>query len=473
MISKQLTFRAVAEITGLLLGAVSMIYVSRIVGPEYLGFSAATSSVLLLVSRLADGGLTSLSSQRLARDDEKLDALLAITMPPKLLVSAVLIIGTLLMTNLLHIDARLKYFITISVFMILFEACTPAWAFVALGRINVASAIRIGQSLLYAASIFTFIHKTDDWRYLPYLTLLNSFLNFGMATYFLLHYNLYSFDTSLFKSNYVSRLRSFYYEALHFLKADLSVYVYTSSDRLILYYFTNSYTVGIYEAAYKIIQPFYAISTVITPTMFRDLAQSFKQGKLYSVMAKYVFTMSIFTIPLGFFLLFFSKFAIVQFYGQQFISSVPCLMILGFVITFGFTSGIVVIPFSAWNMPREYGNSIFWGNVFNIFLNLTLIPFIGALGAALSVLGAKLIVTVVGYVYFKKATDYPILKDFSYFFAASVTPLLLIYALSMAVTNNYMLIAVYSTVYTIIVTFMYKTYFKAKASILLAGTNLE
>jgi O-antigen/teichoic acid export membrane protein len=455
----KLTFRALAEIIGLLLGAISMIYVSRVVGPEYLGFSAATSSVLLLVSRLADGGLTSLASQRLARDDDTLEALLSITMPPKVLVSSFLIVVTLSITSLLTIDSRLKYFITISVFIILFEACTPAWAFVALGRINIASAIRIGQSLFYAAAIFVFIHKTEDWKYLPYLTLFNSFLNFGMAAYFLHHFKLYSFDTSLFNKHYLNKLKSFYSEALHFLKADLSIYVYTSSDRLILYYFTNPYTVGIYEAAYKVINPFYAISTVITPTMFRDLAQSFKQGKLHAVMAKYVFSMSLFTIPLGFFLLFFSKDIIDLLYGPAFEASTSCLMILGFVITFGFTAGITVIPFSAWNMSREYGSSILWGNILNIVLNFALIPFWGAIGAAVSVLVAKITVNIISYKYFKNATDYPLMKDFAYFFIASIAPLILITLLALTMHNAYFLMLIFIVAYSALLLLFYKRYF--------------
>ena len=67
-ISKNLAFRASAELSGLLVAMGSMIYISRVVGPEYVGFSATTSAILLLVTRLADGGLTSLASQRLARD---------------------------------------------------------------------------------------------------------------------------------------------------------------------------------------------------------------------------------------------------------------------------------------------------------------------------------------------------------------------------------------------------------------------
>lgn len=459
-----MTFRAVAEMTGLVIGALSIIYISRIVGPEYLGFSATTSAALLLVSRLADGGMTSLASQRLARDDEKLDALLAVTLPPKIVASAILIMATLLLTYLLPLDPRLKYFIAVSVFLVFFEACTPAWVFVAMGRINAASAIRIGQSFLYAASLLIFIHKPEDWKYLPFLTLFNSVINLAMATAFLWHFKLYSFDRALFKHQYIGKVKAFYREAGHFLKAELSVYVYTTSDRLILYYFAGAHAVGIYEAAYKVINPFYSINSVITPTMFRDLAQSFKQGRLFPVMAKYVFTMSLFSIPLGFFLLFFSSDVVFLLYGTKFLGSVDPLRILGFVITFGFTSGIIVQPFAAWNMSREYGSSIFWGNVLNTILNFSLIPFFGAVGAALATLAAKVIVTVVGYVYFIRVTNYPIARDFIYFFIASIIPLLIVYAINFVFHSSYILAAIYGMVYLVIIYFMYDRYFKINQS---------
>ena len=460
MFNKKLTLRAVAEVVGLLIGAGSMIYISRVVGPEYIGFNATTNAVILLISRFADGGLTPLVSQRLARDDERLGHLLAVTIPPKFVISALLIAGTFLCAHLYPMDPRLKFFVTTSVFMIFFEACTPAWVFIALGRINVASVIRIGQSLLYALAIVFLIRTPNDWRYVPLLTVFNSFVNFTLAVFFLCYFKMYSVETSLFRSGYLARLREYYREGFNFLKADLSTYVYTTSDRLILYYFTNPYTVGIYEAAYKIINPFYSIAGVISPTMFRDLAQSFKQGRIYPVMSKYLFSMSLLTIPLGFFMLYFSRFTIQLVYGPKFAESAPCLTILGFVITFGFTSGIIAYPFCAWNMSRQYASSVIWGNVINTVLNFTLIPVLGAVGAALATLAAKITVTVVAYVYFTRTTDYPVAKDFLYFFIASVVPLITVVLLAFVTVNSYCLAAVYGGVYLAIIAVMYKKYFK-------------
>ncbi len=401
-----------------------------------------------------------MASQLLARDDEPLPALLTQTIPVKLVVSLALIATTLAIVSIAPINANLKYFISISACGILFEACTPAWVFVALGRINCTSAIRIGQSLLSLIAMVIMVRTTADWKFLPFLNLFDSFVSFLLATSLLIAFKLYRFERIPRVCDYMAKLRSNYRESVHFLKADLSGYVYTTSDRLILYYFSTPYVVGIYDAAYKIIKPFYAINTIITPTMFREMAQAYKNGKAFPVMAKYLFTMSIFTIPLGFFLLSFADVTVNLLYGAKFIESVPSLKILGFVITFGFTSGVIAQPFCAWNMQREFGSSVFWGNVINTVLNFALIPYWGAVGAAIATLAAKILVTVVAYRYFVKALAYPLIKDFSYFFVASALPLMLVVVLAKFVAYDALLIAVYGVSYFAILFFMYRSYFQ-------------
>lgn len=459
---KKLTFRAVAEMLGLLVTALGMIYISRVVGPEYIGFSATTSAVIILLGRLADGGLTAYASQLLARDDEPLPTLLTIITPPKFVAAIVLVLATVAVVAFAPLNEKLKYFLNATVLMVVLESCTPAWVFVALGRINASSVIRIAQSILYAAAIVIFIRQPDDWRHLPYLTLFNSGVNFVLSVVLLAHFRLNSLDRQLFDGNYLKRLGRFYREGGHFLKADLSGYVYTTSDRLILYYFTNPQTVGIYEAAYKLINPFYSINGVVTPTFFRELAQSFKNGDIGRVMTKYVFIMSIFSIPLGFYLFSFSSFIVHEVYGPPFAASADSLLILGFVITFGFTSGIIAQPFCAWNMQREFGSSVFWGNVMNTILNFTLIPFFGAVGAAIATLAAKVMVTVVSYGYFRRVTDYPIVADFGWFFLASLIPLAPVLLLAGMTDNGYLLTTVYGALYLAMIYIVYRRVFKER-----------
>lgn len=60
---------------------------------------------------LADGGLTSLATQRLARGDEDLADLLALTIPPKIVVLLLLVALAELTVHFLPVDPRLRYFV--------------------------------------------------------------------------------------------------------------------------------------------------------------------------------------------------------------------------------------------------------------------------------------------------------------------------------------------------------------------------
>jgi O-antigen/teichoic acid export membrane protein len=177
--------------------------------------------------------------------------------------------------------------------------------------------------------------------------------------------------------------------------------------------------VGLYEAAYRVIQPLYLISTVVTDAMYLQLARAYGTDRLAPTFRRYVDLMCFATIPLGFFLLAFAPLLIATIYGTNYMAASPYLAVLGWVITFGYTSGIAVIPFSAWNRPREYGNSTAFGGVLNLGLNFGLIPPYGGLGAAWATVAAKIAVTLAGIRYFRRATDYPLVRDFLEYLAIS------------------------------------------------------
>jgi O-antigen/teichoic acid export membrane protein len=221
----------------------------------------------------------------------------------------------------------------------------------------------------------------------------------------------------------VSSIREYLSDGRHYLKADLSVFIYMSSDRLFLYVFSTPTVVGLYDAAYKVIQPFYSVSAVVGDAMFLQLTHAFAEGRLAPVFRRYIDLMCVATIPLGFLMTAYSPWLIGLLYGDRFAGASAYLAILGWVITFGYTSGVVVIPFLSWNRPREYGNAILSGSVVNLALNLALIPPFAGIGAAVATVAAKVAVTLAGIRYFWKATSYPVVRDFIVYFAISAVAL--------------------------------------------------
>jgi O-antigen/teichoic acid export membrane protein len=218
-------------------------------------------------------------------------------------------------------------------------------------------------------------------------------------------------------------IREYLFSGVHYLKSDASMAVFNSSDRIFLYVFATPTIVGLYDAAYRIIQPFYLISLVVGDAMYASIARAIGTDRLGSVFRLYVERMCFATIPLGFFLVGFSGLVVSVVYGPSYADASGYLAILGWVITFGYTSGIAVLPFAGWNRPREYGNATAAGGVVNLILNVALIPSFGGFGAAWATVGAKVAVTVVGLRYFRRATDYPLVRDLVEYAAISACAL--------------------------------------------------
>jgi O-antigen/teichoic acid export membrane protein len=214
-------------------------------------------------------------------------------------------------------------------------------------------------------------------------------------------------------------VRTYVRPGLHSLKADISSFIFTSSDRLFLYVFASPAAVGLYAAAYSVIQPFYLINAVVWDAMYLPVAQAFVANRLAPTFRRYVDLMCFATIPLGFFLLAFAPFVMSTLYGPSYAPASAYLAILGWVITFGYTSGIAVVPFSAWNRQREYGNATSVGGALNMGLNFLLIPPFGGFGAAWATVAAKIAVTLAGVRYFRRITDYPLVQDFAEYLAIS------------------------------------------------------
>jgi len=74
------------------------------------------------------------------------------------------------------------------------------------------------------------------------------------------------------------------------------------------------------------------------------------------------------------------------------------------------------------NMLKQYSMSVIYGAITNFILNLVLIPIYGAIGSAISVMIAELVVTVSQYFYVRKnfKTDLQLRSILTYFIAGLI-----------------------------------------------------
>jgi O-antigen/teichoic acid export membrane protein len=408
--------RAAAEAIALASAALVAIWINRVVGPVHAGNYAVAQVVYLLGGIVVTAGLTTAGSQLVANDAEEA----ASTWWTVTLARVAIALGVVAVAQAarlaLPIEAELDGFLAIVLVTMLVVPFRSEWLLVARGATEAAALTRVvafGSQALLAVGL---IRSVEDVPRLPFVIAGSAVA--AAATSVLLSRRIVLPARREMMTR--DRLEALLRDARHYFAADLSIYVYTSSDRLFLYALASPLVVGLYDAAYKLIQPFYSISAAVGDAMYLRLAVAHRKGPLAPEFRRYVDLMCIGTIPLGFFLALHAPWAIALAYGNDYAAAAPYLAVLGFVITFGYMSGVTVLPFAAWNRPSDYSRAILIGNAANVILNLVLIPPMGGMGAAVATVAAKIAVTVSGLRSFYRLVRYPLIDDFFVYSALSI-----------------------------------------------------
>ena len=430
-----LVVRGAAEIVGLLCSLVTTLWISRIVGPSYFGYYAVMVTVVAIGALAINAGLSNAGAQRVANNPNRAGEVMWIVTVGRAALALVAVSGGLIVLAVAPIDPVLGNYLKIGLVVWALLPFRYEWLLVAQGQLRSISAIRVIASVATAVSAIVLIRNesnADRLAWIPVMTAIASASGSSLVAHRLSPLR----HRDGMKT--IAILREYLRDGLHYLKSDVSVFIFTSSDRIFLYAFTTPVVVGLYEAAYRVIQPFYTISAVVGDAMYLQLARAYGKPHLRSTLRRYVDLMCFGTIPLGFFLVAFAPTLISTLYGENYAAASEYLAILGWVITFGYTSGVAVIPFTAWNRPREYGSSTALGGAINLALNIALIPMYQGFGAAWATLAAKIVVTLAGIRHFRRATDYPLVRDFAEYVALSAAA----FAIALAVTKILLMPAV-------------------------------
>jgi O-antigen/teichoic acid export membrane protein len=408
--------RGAAEITGLVLGVISTLWVIRIVGPSYFGYYAVMLTIVTFGGLLINAGLPTAGSQRVANDPDATGEVLWVVTVSRAALAVVAVAGGLVILAVAPIAPVLRDYLRIGLVMWALIPLSDGWVLVSLGRLRAISGLRVASSAATLLAALALVRDVSDAGRVAWVPVAGAIVNAAGTSYLAQRWSPLRrpIDGSVGRTVW-----AYFRAGLHSLKADISAFIFTSSDRLFLYAFATPVAVGLYAAAYSIIQPFYMINVVVWDAMYLPVAQAIGTVRLGATFRRYVDLMSFATIPLGFFLLAFAPIVISTLYGPTYAPAGAYLAILGWVITFGYTSGIAVVPFSAWNRPREYGNATAVGGALNIGLNFALIPTYQAFGAAWATVAAKIAVTLAGIRYFHRATNYPLVRDFAEYLTVS------------------------------------------------------
>lgn len=192
--------------------------------------------------------------------------------------------------------------------------------------------------------------------------------------------------------------------------------IYVSADITILNLFKGDAITGIYSIAVKIYtimkQLFVAVIGVTLPRLAYYLGQE-NENQYNLLLNKILYAIIIFSTPAMVGLFILSKNIILFIAGKEFVSGYVALRILMIALFFALISSFysysIIIP----NRLEKYSLiSTIIGAVVNVLLNILIIPFMSANGAALTTLISEIVVLVL-FIYYSKGV-YTLDKQFKF-----------------------------------------------------------
>lgn len=171
-------------------------------------------------------------------------------------------------------------------------------------------------------------------------------------------------------------------------------------DTFMLVALSSASSVGLFSAAYRVIQmvnviPF-TLSVPLFPALSRLAAES--SDKAFSLYTRAQKIFMLIGLPIGLWMILLGPQLIVLLFGEDYLSAGTTLSIMGLVVVFLFLNSLYVYLFSALGRQKLYMTGIAISVGINIVLDLLLIPVMDIQGAALATLCAELVLYLSGVV---------------------------------------------------------------------------
>lgn len=249
------------------------------------------------------------------------------------------------------------------------------------------------------------------------LAIINSFgligvsLAFVLANVFSLFYIFVTVRKHFFKPKFLfnpSFYKKLLFGGIPFAIAGIFGTVYFSIDIVMITQFVGTYDAGLYNAAYKLITVltlFYSIYTVVVfPVMSKLFVDS--EELLHISFIKSMKYLLLVTIPISVFTCFYSG-SIINIYGAEFIEASTALSILIWTVCFLFVNGACSMILNA--SYKEYAVTKIFGvaALFNVVLNLFLIPNYSLYGAAVSTVLSEILIFILQMYTVRKIDQLP------------------------------------------------------------------
>lgn len=381
-----IVYNALYQVMALMLPIVVQPYITRTLGREAVGLNAYINSIPVLLAVIIMFGMNQFGARAIAQaEPEELPKRFAHLWFIQLLVGTLTILGYVVVV-MLFLDHK-GYFLLEVPFLIGY-ILDISWLFIGLGEIKSVVTRNTFIKLAITASLFIFVHKPGDlWIYLlinsvTYLANLVFWLGLSKKLGRKLNRTDFQFD------------RIFFRGALTVTIPSIAVQMYISFDQTLVGKLAGSTQLSYYGQsqmiARAIITVVGSVSTILMPKMAQMLATDTPHSEIVKLMKTaldYTTLISLyFTIEL---MLNANKF-VVWFWGGAFKDAGPVLFIGALIVILVSYGGVFANQYTlSRGLFKEFAIPYYVGAVLSITMNLLLVPSMGAMGGAITIVATE------------------------------------------------------------------------------------
>jgi len=403
-IANNLFYISLSELISKLLVFLYTLHLSRVLGAEGLGKLGFAASVLSFLILFVSIGIDSYGIRTVAQNPTKQKEIVDEIFTLRLILSILIYSLFLFLIYNLDLSQESKTITIIYCVSLFGHALNMNWVFLAIEKMKPIAIRQIAVSIVTSICVFLLIDDKDD------TIIASAIIGFSTLISLLIVIIYYVFKVDkinlIFK---ISRAKIIIYSSITIGISFLITTIYNNVSTYLLGVMIDDdfYQTGIISAAQKFLA-LGTLSSIILQqaffTTFSKMNNNLEEGK--SLFLKFLNIMIILGLITSIIIFIYAdKIILIQF-GDKFIDSIPVLRILSFNVLLVFLNVLYTTPIVAWHQEKIFMKSVSIACIFNIILNIILIPHFKAIGVSYIIVFTELITNIALVYFFRKLYNF-------------------------------------------------------------------
>lgn len=406
---KEVIFQLFEKCLRIVIGLIVIKKLTEYFGPSSYGVFNFVESYFMIFYGLSIFGLDIILVRKLKEDDSDKIIGNGFTI---LSISTLLFFSlSILVLSLFFNSLKQELLLIVSIGLIFNPLYVIECYLVSKNKIRITSIFKSISFLIKSALILSFIFYNLNLKTFILAIIIESF-----TYYILLLFYFFSLRRKLSFQFDMKIIKELVQPSIFICLYSLGNIIYFRIDIFMIEYFLSDYEMGIYTAAYKLLNFTFFIPAIISNTLFPRIIEIINLGQNNTKSLSSMYKVSFFISVLIFLFLFlFSDILVNNLFGPEFNQSIYILKIIAFNLVIMSVSSIYFRIIYSHNLESRLLLRILVGIALNIILNLLLIQTYGLSGVAISTLLSLIILESVYDFFDQKLIKHHIFKFKSIF----------------------------------------------------------